>query len=173
MSGAAGPQTAFHIRKAAHHFAAAHFTIFSASERERLHGHNYRIAAIATGRMRGDGLCFDYNILKQMMARLVARYDEYTLIAGQSPHLQITEDGDCLCVRHHHSDFRLPRDDCRLLPVANITIENLAHHLLDELRALIDAGGGLGLHRLEMQVSHNAEQWASAVWDAGGDGGHE
>ncbi|MDC0574224.1 6-carboxytetrahydropterin synthase, partial [Luminiphilus sp.] len=34
-----------HINKQAHKFSAAHFTIFSATDRERLHGHNYGVSA--------------------------------------------------------------------------------------------------------------------------------
>ena len=34
-----------HIDKQAHKFSAAHFTIFSETDRERLHGHNYGVSA--------------------------------------------------------------------------------------------------------------------------------
>ena len=37
--------TTLYIDKEAHKFSAAHYTIFSASDRERLHGHNYSVSA--------------------------------------------------------------------------------------------------------------------------------
>ena len=43
-------------------FSAAHFTIFNASERERLHGHNFRVEVDIEARMLGNGMCFDYGI---------------------------------------------------------------------------------------------------------------
>ena len=54
--------TTIEIRKEYLHFSAAHFTVFSATERERLHGHNWRIGALITGPVGDDGLCFDYDI---------------------------------------------------------------------------------------------------------------
>ena len=41
--------TTIEIAKQYLHFSAAHFTIFNATERERLHGHNFRIAVAITG----------------------------------------------------------------------------------------------------------------------------
>ncbi len=38
------PRTVIEITKEALHFAAAHFTLFSATERENLHGHNFYVA---------------------------------------------------------------------------------------------------------------------------------
>ena len=37
--------TTLYIDKESHKFSAAHYTIFSATERERLHGHNYSVSA--------------------------------------------------------------------------------------------------------------------------------
>ena len=36
-----------YIDKESHKFSAAHYTIFSATERERLHGHNYSVSALS------------------------------------------------------------------------------------------------------------------------------
>ena len=36
--------TTLHITKEVHKFSAAHYTIFTATERERLHGHNYFVS---------------------------------------------------------------------------------------------------------------------------------
>jgi len=80
------------IEKQYLHFSAAHFTIFSAQERERLHGHNFRLAVEITGEIDDNGLCFDYAIYKKILKDLCHKYDEYTLIAEYSPYLEITSD---------------------------------------------------------------------------------
>ena len=56
--------TRIEISKSYLHFAAAHFTIFGASNRENLHGHNFQVALDATAEIGEDGLTFDYNVLK-------------------------------------------------------------------------------------------------------------
>ena len=51
-----------HIDKQAHKFSAAHFTIFSETERERLHGHNYGVSARIVAAMGDNGFSADYNV---------------------------------------------------------------------------------------------------------------
>ena len=47
--------TTLHIDKESHKFSAAHYTIFSATERERLHGHNYSVSARIVAPMGDNG----------------------------------------------------------------------------------------------------------------------
>jgi len=120
------------IEKAYLHFAAAHFTIFSATDRERLHGHNWRLAVEITAEVDDNGLCFDYAIYKQILKDLCHKYDEYTLIAEQSPYLTITADEDYYYIKHDDRTQPLLKSDTILLPIKNVTIEELSHFLLDQ-----------------------------------------
>ena len=47
--------TTLRIGKESHKFSAAHFTVFSASERERLHGHNYGVSIRLVAHMGPEG----------------------------------------------------------------------------------------------------------------------
>ena len=152
------------IEKQYLHFSIAHFTIFSATSRERLHGHNVRIGVSITGEVDDNGLCFDYAIYKKILKELCARYDEYTLIAKHSPHLTITEEGDYYHVTHNNVVMPLLKTDTLLLPVLNVTIEELAAYLLSELvadQALLEE---LKIHGFEVRVSTGPDQWARSRW---------
>lgn len=81
------------IEKQFMHFAAAHFTIFSATERERLHGHNYYLAVNITGEIDNNGLCFDYNLPKERLRVICEELNEYMLLPELSPHLSIEDAG--------------------------------------------------------------------------------
>lgn len=147
------------------HFSIAHFTIFSATSRERLHGHNVRIGVSITGEVDDNGLCFDYAVYKKILKALCAKYDEYTLIAKNSPHLRISEDDDFYYVEHNGINMPLLKTDTILLPVLNVTIEELAYYLLSELiadRGLLEE---LKIHAFEMRVSSGPDQWARCSWD--------
>ncbi|MDG1905661.1 MAG: 6-carboxytetrahydropterin synthase [Arenicella sp.] len=147
------------------HFSIAHFTIFSATSRERLHGHNVRIGVSITGEVDDNGLCFDYAVYKKILKALCAKYDEYTLIAKNSPHLKISEDDDFYHVEHNGINMPLLKTDTILLPVLNVTIEELAYYLLNELivdRGLLD---DLKIHAFETRVSSGPDQWARCAWD--------
>src|SRR5262245_19667496 len=104
-------------------FSAGHFTIFSATERENLHGHNFRVHVAIDAEVLENGMCFDYGVYKQRIRDLCAAWDEVTLLPLHSPHLQIEEaDG------YIHAIFngeRIPflRRDVLLLPIVNATVE--------------------------------------------------
>lgn len=159
-------QTTIEIRKQYLHFSAAHFTIFSATSRERLHGHNFRVAAKISGPIGDNGLCFDYAIFKQKLRELCERFDEYTLIAEHSPHLDISNDEQFYHIRHNGITMPLLKSDTLLLPLRNITIEELSGYLLDILRedqSLLDE---LAISAIELLVSSGPEQWGISHWSA-------
>ena len=86
--------TTLYIDKESHKFSAAHFTIFSASERERLHGHNYSVSARIVAPLGENGFSADYNVYKRRLAALCEELDEYLLLAGESPHQQVADEGE-------------------------------------------------------------------------------
>ncbi len=152
------------IEKAYLHFAAAHFTIFSATNRERLHGHNWRLAVEITGEVDDNGLCFDYAIYKRILKDLCHKYDEYTLIAEHSPYLTITEDEQFYFIKHDGRTQPLLKTDTIVLPIKNITIEELSHFFLNELtkdEAFLES---LKIHAFEVRISSGVDQWGKARW---------
>lgn len=164
----AAPQfTTIEISKDYLHFNSAHFTIFSASEREDLHGHTFYVRAYVTSPVDDNGLAFDYNIVKERIKNLCDHLDEKVLLPEQSPHLLLeqTEEYLVACYGEERLPF-LPRD-VRTLPVRNITVEELAPWFLSGLEA-DPAVAAQNINRLELQVSSGTGQWASAIRSADG-----
>ena len=151
------------IAKEAHHFSAAHFTIFSATERENLHGHNFQVEATFDGAVGDGGLCFDYNVPKSKLADLCDALDEVLLIPGLSPHLSVSEDGDTTLVDFAGERLSLPRRDVKTLPLRNVTVEELARWFLGELRA-DERIAALPVSAITLRVSSGPGQWARATW---------
>ena len=59
----------------------------------------------------------------------------------------------------------LLKSDTILLPVLNITIEEMSKYLLDEVlddHRLIDE---LKIHKFEMRVSSGPDQWGTSAWE--------
>ena len=77
--------TTIEISKEYLHFAAAHFTLFSATDRENLHGHNFQVTLDAEAAIQADGLTFDYNILKKALKQLCDDLDEQVLMPSETP----------------------------------------------------------------------------------------
>ena len=145
------------------HFGAAHFTIFSATEREDLHGHNFFVTADMDCIVGPDGLAFDYNVIKQELKALCDRLDEKTLLPEQSPHLRLEQDGGYLVAVFNGERIPFLPRDVLTLPVSNITVEELAGHFLRALLATPRIAA-LPLTTLQIRVSSGPGQWAGAHW---------
>lgn len=63
-------------------FAAAHRLVHYNGKCERLHGHNYRVRAWASGRSLGEGgMLVDFGILKRALGEVIGRLDHSDLNA--------------------------------------------------------------------------------------------
>ena len=152
-----------HIDKQAHKFSAAHYTIFSATERERLHGHNYFLTTRIVAAMGENGFSADYNVYKRRIKALCDRYDEYMLLPEFSPYQTIERVGDEIHAHFAGRVLKFFADETWVLPVTNVTVEELSQLLLSEL---IAAEADPDLVEVELTVSSGSGQAASAIWRA-------
>jgi 6-pyruvoyltetrahydropterin/6-carboxytetrahydropterin synthase len=157
--------TTIEISKEDVKFSAAHFTIFSATERERLHGHNFAVRLEVTTPVGEDGICFSYKEIKGLIRHLCADLDEYTLIPRDSPHLRIEEEGPYYLVHFNGERIPLLKSDTLLLPIRNSTVEEYARYLLERLLAAPDFVGLRDIRRLVVKVSSGPGQWGWRVWE--------
>lgn len=128
-----GRLTVVEIEKEEHSFSAGHFTIFSATDREDLHGHNYYVSLALTVMIDDNGLAFDYRFYKQKLQSLCKLLDRRFLLPSRSKYLSLEDTGDMWIA--HFSDERIPflKRDVVILPVTNVTIEELSHWFLEQL----------------------------------------
>lgn len=155
--------TTLYIDKEAHKFSAAHFTIFSATERERLHGHNYSVSARILAPMGDNGFSADYNVYKKRLKALCDSLDEYMVLAGDSPYQEIAEEGDYFTVTFAQDRMQFLKKDTLVLPITNATVEEFSHYLLQQLVA---ASQGEDLREIELCVASGPGQKGCALWKA-------
>lgn len=114
-------------------FSAGHFTIFSATEREALHGHNYNVSVSFELEVEHPGLSFDYRHYKKKLRALCDQLDRHFLLPAHSPYLSIEDDGDYWIAHFNNKKIPFLKEDVVMLPLTNITIEELAHWFLQQL----------------------------------------
>ena len=149
------------IVKESLHFSAAHFTIFGPGQRENLHGHNFQVRAVIEGEIGEDGLTFDYSIIKDMLQEECDRLDEKTLLPELSPFLQLSESSDCVQAKFGDETIPFLPRDVLLLPVRNITVEELSNWFLDRLLGN-EVFQGLPIQRVSLKVASGSGQWGIA-----------
>ncbi len=155
--------TRIEISKQCLHFAAAHFTLFNATEREHLHGHNFQVTLDAEAKIQDNGLTFDYNILKKTLKSLCDDLDEQVLMPEKSPYLTIEVDESYTYLVFNDERIPFLDRDLTLLPFRNVTVEELSHLLLDRLVQRKEIRT-LAIDSLYLRCSSGEGQWASAEW---------
>jgi 6-pyruvoyltetrahydropterin/6-carboxytetrahydropterin synthase len=155
--------TTIRIRNPSLNFNAGHFTIFSASKREDLHGHSFFLSGEFSGPIDDNGLAFDYQIAKRIMRDLCASLDEKVLLPGESPHLALGEkDGYVTAQFAGETMMFLPRD-VLVLPLRNITLEELSRYGLEQL-SNNDTLLAHAIDQMTLRVSTGQGQSAATHW---------
>jgi 6-pyruvoyltetrahydropterin/6-carboxytetrahydropterin synthase len=138
------------VAKAEHVFSAAHFITFD-HDCERLHGHNYHVAAEFEGPLDENRLVIDFLFVRAKLRAIVAELDHYVLLPTQHPQIRVEDDGREISATLAARRWVFPRGDCHLLPVANTTAELLAAYIGGRLlEALTEASAKIDRLRVEV-----------------------
>ena len=84
--------TTVELQKESMKFSAGHTTIFSATEREPLHGHMYQVYLGLSTWVEHNGMTFDYRYYKERVHQLCRKLNQTFLMPGLSPYLTYDQD---------------------------------------------------------------------------------
>ncbi len=115
-------------------FSCSHFTVLSENTAERLHGHNYQL------RMDVDvkdidpnmGFAFDFNLIKPLIKAFCDRLDERILLPSKSKFVEVKKIGNEIEARFMNKRYLFPQEDVYILPLTNMTCEELARYACNE-----------------------------------------
>lgn len=141
-------------------FSAAHFITFAGNICERLHGHNWRVAVELSGPLDENHYVFDFIALRDAAQQVVLELDHSMLLATGHPTIRVTESEHEVEVTFQDRRWVFPRDDCRLLPIANTTAELIANWFADQLIKRLPANELKRMDRLQVEIEENFGQWA-------------
>lgn len=158
------------VAKETFKFNAAHFVAYPGF-RERLHGHNYKIAVrlIGSKTIMNDGYLIDFGEVKDVTKLLCKELNEHFICPTLSPSMEIlastssngAENVELIC--EDGAKFSFPKTDCAMLPIAHSTAEELAIYfwgrILNELRC--DYLLKRGIHTMEVRCAEAVGQEAS------------
>lgn len=114
-------------------FSAGHFTIFSATDRENMHGHNYYVGAKFEVLIDDNGLAFDYRVYRNKLRVLCDQLDRRFLLPACSRYLKIEEQDKLVIAHFNNEPIPFLKRDVLVMPICNITIEELSHWFLQQL----------------------------------------
>lgn len=156
----------YHVRiaKAEHVFSAGHFITFGGTC-ERLHGHNYHVAAEVSGPLDNNHLVIDFLLVRAKLLEITTWLDHYLLLPTNHPQIQVTDDGHEVTATFENRRWVIPTGDCRLLPVPNTTSELLAKYIGERLLAALgEAAKSITHIRIELdECDGQIGVWEDAV----------
>lgn len=146
-------------------FSAGHFITFGDGVCERLHGHNYRVAAEVHAPLDENHYVVDFIALRDILAAILQELDHRMLLPTQHPKIRVHCDDREVTATFDDRRWVFPRCDCALLPIPNTTAELLARHIGLRLREELAMRIGSRPTRIAIEVDECFGQ--SAVWDSG------
>ena len=114
-------------------FSAAHFITFNGNICERLHGHNYRVAAEVFGPLDENHYVVDFIALRDELKSIVDGLDHRVLLPAKHQLIKVTSDQRETTATFEDRRWVFPSEDCVILPVANTTAELVARYIGGEL----------------------------------------
>jgi len=145
-------------------FSSGHFTIFSATERESLHGHNYYLEVKFHSRELAPGIVFDYRDVKNKLVTMCQRLHTKFLLPTQSPFLSLVEEGDYWVATFNQKKLFFLKEDVVLLPLRNISLEELSAWFVRQLEEDPRFIEENAIDEIVIKVFNGLEQSAQASW---------
>ena len=158
-------QTTIELFKEEMKFSAGHFTIFSATERERLHGHNFTVYCALTGPVGPNGMLANYGDFKKRLFALCRRFNEYFLLPGESPHLRVVQEGEHVYAHFAGEVIPFLAKDVMILPIRNVTLEEMARHFVSEIVNNKDIFDEEEITAVTVKISSGPGQFAASRWE--------
>ncbi|MEW6592524.1 MAG: 6-pyruvoyl tetrahydropterin synthase family protein [Candidatus Hadarchaeota archaeon] len=119
-------------------FSAAHFVI-GHKKCEHLHGHNWRVGVTVEGEEDDRGLVVDFIELRQLLEKICQRYDHRLLMPANNPSIKRLGGGEKIRIAARNCEYEFPAEDVVWVPVLNITVEELARVVTDEVAKALSA----------------------------------
>lgn len=157
------PRDRYRVRVTKDHlvFSAGHFVTITTPDVsfcERLHGHNWRVAAVVAGPLDVNRYVFDFIALRDGLQAIVAELDHRMLLPIQHPEISLTVSDREVEARYSDRRWVFPREECLLMPLEQTTAELIARWIGETLLSRL---GPNDLDELTIEVEENFGQWAS------------
>ncbi len=125
----------YHVRMSKDYlvFSAGHFITYAGDVCERLHGHNYRVAAEVHGPLDENQYVIDFIALRDALKLIVDELDHHMLLPTRHPLIKVVADDREVQATFGDRRWIFPRGDCILLDIPNTTTELLAQYVARRL----------------------------------------
>lgn len=110
-----------------------------------IHGHSYHVDVIVDGERGGEfGFVVDFKTVKGIVRKTCKKLDHKLLLPENSKELIFKSTDDPLEFYIGPKEYKIPREDCYILPLPSTSAEDLAEYFAEELfQALAQENSGI------------------------------
>lgn len=99
-----------------------------------IHGHSYIVDVTVEGERSGEfGFVVDFKEVKNIMRQICSKLDHKVLIPLKNSEIEFKDLEDTVEFSIASKNYRLPPEDCCLLPLTSTSAEELAEYFANEL----------------------------------------
>ncbi|MFX0065879.1 MAG: 6-pyruvoyl tetrahydropterin synthase family protein [Candidatus Hermodarchaeota archaeon] len=149
-----------------YYFSAAHFVV-GEDYAETIHGHNFPIEVELYGHLDDKAMVVDFLELQPIIEEAIEEWDHKILLPGRA--LEITFEKENLMWTYRGKKYSLPKSDVVILPVDNVTVEELARLFNEKLAVSLRKIPNLKLLRTKLgeyewqMASHTIELSSKSI----------
>lgn len=156
------PTPDFHVRLCDERlvFSAGHFITFEGGHCERVHGHNYRVAAEVHGPLGSGRYVVDFGALRRRLRAILDELDHRMILPARHPEIRVRQEQGETEVTYADRRWVFPSGECVLLPVENTTAELFAEWIGRRLWEELSRHLGRPPSRLRLEVEESPGSWA-------------
>ncbi|MFX0117060.1 MAG: 6-pyruvoyl tetrahydropterin synthase family protein, partial [Candidatus Hodarchaeota archaeon] len=113
--------------------SVAHFVV-GKDYSEAIHGHNMGVSIAVVGSLDPrTKMVIDFLKLHPVVEKILDQWDHRTLIPSESPEFSPNDNNGQIEWTHRGKFYSIPANDVVLLPIENVTVEELARLLVEEI----------------------------------------
>ncbi|MBS3781378.1 MAG: 6-pyruvoyl tetrahydropterin synthase family protein [Candidatus Thermoplasmatota archaeon] len=124
----------------------------------RIHGHNYAIHVRISGEPSESGVVFDFLPIKEKLREIADRLDHRVLIASGMEGLKKEENE--IMIQIENKRYVFPEEDALILDIDQVTAEQLAMYLLEEVVEEVDFPEKVNSVEIGVDESRGQGAWA-------------
>lgn len=114
-------------------FSVTHRISFAPYGLNRFHGHTYEVLVSLLGSRSKHGFLFPFEELSKIIQKICSKLNNKTLLAAGGKNVVKDEGSRIFYVTSDNKQYVLPKDDIVLLDVDEVTAENLAEWIADQI----------------------------------------
>lgn len=109
-----------------------------------IHGHSYHVDVKVEGERDGPfGFVVDFKTVKELIREICKKLDHKVLIPLESDEMVFFNTKDSVEFSIGKKNYKIPLEDCFLLPLHSTSAEDLAEYFADNLQVLKDKNSGI------------------------------